>query len=528
MANSLGSMTLLSSVSSFSTSASVSGFGTDTVSIVNKKGGINTITGDFTVGDEVLLHVVKSAIIANMSSFEFFEIIEIAGSTIKFNKDIPALFKNSTCQLVKVATFTNFKINSGVNVSTFNFDSNGNGGLIVIRASGTCTIDGTLTVSGLGYPPDYSFPFPLNGTDVRDNVNSNYWAGSGGTGRVQGGNAGSTGGDGYSVGGGNRPRPVIMSDPDILKNKKLQFGGAGGYGYYSHSYIYSTSNTGGAGGGGIIIIANEIVINASGRISANGLGGRFGYVNGHSGGAGGGAGGSIILNAPSIVSYYQHFAGCTGGGGAGTAYSNSLSNTVGGDGFNNISGQGGASEPNPTRQQTPNAIGSGGNGHSYSIYSVAGHGTNGNQPPGGGGGGYGFLAVYTLSEINPVPLTPMFKSGPIFFKLSFEIPYPDFPEKVENIILLREKTNEFRTNNGLPPITNWTENVLIRNVTPIRAVHWNEITQGILDTYTLLNIPFAKQEVEDIIKEKVLPNYDKHKISDLKNRLFRIAEALKN
>jgi len=203
--------------------------------------------------------------------------------------------------------FTSFTINPGVTVTI-----TGNNPLF-IYCTGTATIDGTLTANGgngsdgvtytnggiggigvAGGANGGSGSFasgtgPIDGTDGAYtggvNTKGSAWSGGGGAGYAQSGMS-----SGGSSGGFGGPAYGIAD----LSTSLAGSGGGGGSGGYDCG-----AGGGGAGGGFIFIHANNIIISATGMITANGgNGGSDG--TGNCGGGGAGSGGGIWIGALSI------------------------------------------------------------------------------------------------------------------------------------------------------------------------------------------------------------------------------------
>jgi len=207
------------------------------------------------------------------------------------------LVSNASYDIPK--NFTNFTINAGVTLSVTN-----NLTPLVIRCTGTCTIAGTIDLSGKGY------------TSGGGDTTFGFGAGGGHSG------AGTGGGHSYEYGAGvSHLLPKEYARRLSLANLNPCFGSGGG--------PAGTGVVGGSGGGSILIIAKELII--SGSVVANGAAGGAGTLV-VTNGAGGGAGGQIILLAKSkTITGTVSVAGGAGGapysggtagfaGGAGSAF----------------------------------------------------------------------------------------------------------------------------------------------------------------------------------------------------------------
>jgi hypothetical protein len=97
----------------------------------------------------------------------------------------------------------------------------------------------------------------------------------------------------------------------------------------------------------------------------------------------------------------------------------------------------------------------------------------------------------------------------------------------ENIDYIRVKVNEFRQANGFPPYS-WTDPVIIKKVTPVKAIHWNEIQAAIKEVYEQTSSILANQTVQITINETIMPKNPKYHIKELSSRVINIIKALKN
>lgn len=200
---------------------------------------------------------------------------------------------------------TDFTINSAVTMTLFSNELP-----LIILATGTVTIDGTINAKGKG----------VLGTSGVGNPNQRYHtgiyggAGGGGDGsefgggKVGGASSGTAGGAGGSPSfgsGGTGPTNALIGELIALGLDVVWGGGASGGGA-------AAGGNGGAGGGCIVIIADTIDFTGTINVSGN---------NGSSGGGGGG-GGIILMAANTYIndSGTRTIGGGSGGGtgGAGT------------------------------------------------------------------------------------------------------------------------------------------------------------------------------------------------------------------
>ncbi len=190
---------------------------------------------------------------------------------------------------------------------------------LVIRVNGTVTIDGKLTLDGGSAGGSY---FAAAGTTgpgggaAGGAGGSNTYDGSSGQG-LAGGQPGKGGGTGYNAGSGSGGGHAVAGGTSGLAIGGSAYGaasipagleggsGGGGGGGAGSSVSSSCSGSwygggGGGGGGAALLIAKQIVISATGKVSANGgTGGK--PVCGYAGNGGGGSGGTIWLRANAIT-----------------------------------------------------------------------------------------------------------------------------------------------------------------------------------------------------------------------------------
>lgn len=199
--------------------------------------------------------------------------------------------------------YHDFTLNNGVTVTV----PAGKRRLVIV-ATGTITINGTINAAGAGAPAGQP------GTDQ---------PGGGGGAGGGGGDAGTDGGDvllnGISVqdggagaagsnGNGSAGTQLTGSDLPLVAHFLLAFGGAGGGTGFG-------PQAGGPGGGSIILIAPRIVLAATAVLNTSGSAGNGG--GGGTGGGGGGGAGNIYLAAHDYSDAGATFTQTAGAGGAG-------------------------------------------------------------------------------------------------------------------------------------------------------------------------------------------------------------------
>lgn len=300
----------------------------------------------FLVGQEVLVIQIQGN---EAGSYEFGEIAMIIGNTITLQYNLINSYEiggNSKTQVLRVPHYRDVIVQSGGVLTAHSWDGN-TGGIVVFRVSGTVTVNGTISASGLnGVNGGYATAAGgagigfRGGTGISSNGAPAYQgegtAGTGTTSTAANGNGGG-GGDaatddnsgGAGGGGGNTTagsagtagnNGVAGSGGSSAGTADLAtmfFGGGGGGGSRSGTTVIG----GGGGGGGIIFIAGTTINmnDLTGYIISNGgNGGTCGTVWGY---GGGGAGGSILLKAQVATLGTNRITasgGTGGGGGAGS------------------------------------------------------------------------------------------------------------------------------------------------------------------------------------------------------------------
>ncbi len=339
-----------------------------------------TSTTGFAAGNEVLLIQVTGT---GAGNYEFRTISAVNSATqVTFTAAITNTYTNdasSKAQMIKVPQYTTVSVSSGATLTASAWDG-AKGGVLVFRATGTVTNNGTIDMNGKGGSNGTGGGgggggggagcWQTGDTDTQWYCSPANGSGSGGSGGASGNAGGGTsggttgGGGGYGLSsGGSGGASGTTAGTANLSLLYMGSGGAGGGGGsggsggsaracrcwntqgYGGGGNGGTGGSGGAGGigGGMVIISVSTITN-SGTIRSNGNagsqggaggGGGNGYGthawegncgNGGSGagagsGGGGGAGGSIFLQASSVtvgtVTASAGSAGVGAGGGGG-------------------------------------------------------------------------------------------------------------------------------------------------------------------------------------------------------------------
>lgn len=292
---------------------------------------IGDATG-FGVGDRVLLIQMKGALIdesntpsfgtiidfGNAGNYEFGTIAKIKGLQITLqNKLVRTYNTKGAVQIVRVPQYVDGVVTS--TVTGLPWDG-ARGGIVVLEASASVTLNADINVNGLGFrggdsSENSAAPFDSDYYTSRTSgdggikgegivqVTLTFEAGrgplanggGGGNNQNGGGGGGGNGGNGGTGGDqtelrGRFPNGGIGGRP-IPQPDKIFFGGGGGGAHENDS-----RGTSGARGGGIVIIRTP-VIKGGGRIFANGFDAR---EAGADGAGGGGAGGTIVLDVDPV------------------------------------------------------------------------------------------------------------------------------------------------------------------------------------------------------------------------------------
>jgi hypothetical protein len=283
---------------------------------------------------------------ANVGNWEIKTVASINSTTVSFTESLENNYgedggntgiSSRKVLIQRVPQYSSMDIQTGATLTANVFEgTNGTGGIVAFKCSGTCTVTGDIDASGLGFEGGGGATSGnaqaggsyhrgvvtlLNTTNFGGGCNGGYWSNlwhAGG-----GGGYGTVGdlGNGGSYGGGDAPGGLTYGEQTLMS--KLYHGSGGGGGENSHS-----GNTV-AGKGGGIVLAYAYNMDVYGTISADG-------ANSTSPGssnwpAGAGAGGSILLNA-SIFRPNASTLSAGGGTGVKTDQPTSLYGGDGGDG----------------------------------------------------------------------------------------------------------------------------------------------------------------------------------------------------
>jgi len=360
-------LTLLMPVCHFSHGQAVSGVLNTYYQVTAVNSGANTVTvanaAGLAAGQRVLILQAKGAAITtansaaygdisalnNAGGYEFNTICSISGNEIWLRDQfVNAYNVTGQVQLVTIPSYSSVVIAGAVTAAPWD-PVTGKGGVVVVEASGTITLNADIDVSGQGFqggalvnyptptydcgPADFVtqffLPMPASGNVTAGRkgegitgyiLNEEYARGKLANGGGGGNNANTGGGGGGNYGagglGGKRAGETLgqchgqypgyggsslTSYGYSAGINRIFFGGGGGSGHENNGV-----GTPGGNGGGIIILSAATIAGGGGRLVASGLFpvnpacGDPTQAEGD-GAGGGGAGGVIILNAPTIT-----------------------------------------------------------------------------------------------------------------------------------------------------------------------------------------------------------------------------------
>jgi hypothetical protein len=311
------------------------------VLIIQMKGATIDATNTATYGDITSINAA--------GTYEFNSICSISGNEVWLqNKMLNSYDPSGKVQLITYPSNPSLTVSGLVTAKLWDTTS-GTGGVVVLAATNSITLNADVNVSGQGFiggvlvnypiPPyncdfahtisGYFYNLPVNGYNTGGTkgegianyiANEQYGRGklASGGGGGDNSNSGGAGGGNFGAGGAGGQR-AGESNFDC----HAKFPGIGGLGLSAYGYTVGANrifmgggggsgeeNNGagepGANGGGIIILSAPTIVGNGGQLVANGLQ-PTNPINSDplqaegDGGGGGGAGGTIILNATTIT-----------------------------------------------------------------------------------------------------------------------------------------------------------------------------------------------------------------------------------
>jgi len=269
----------------------------------------------FVEGDELLLLSQQGV---EAGTWQAVYVSLITGNRLSIEPVLEADYSDSSVVLVqRIPHYDDVEIPSGATLTGDDWGGAG-GGVVVLRATGSVLIDGTLSADGLGLSggdgvygnsTDCTQGDSSEGAGASGDTSAN--GGGGGCYPARGDNGDSGGGGGFGTegeGGTSYDGSTVTTGGETVGDAALSgwFLGAGGGGGSpdTESDGNGTGNYAGTGGdgGGLVVIWSATDITVAGRVSADGDDGDDGASDGGEVGAGGGgAGGQIYLVAPSVT-----------------------------------------------------------------------------------------------------------------------------------------------------------------------------------------------------------------------------------
>lgn len=266
----------------------------------------------------------------DVGNYEFVLIDAINGNDITLSSVLLKTYTTSaSVQLITVPSYTNVTVSNTLTANQWNGNT---GGILVLEATGTVTLNANIDVSGKGFRAGQSLPdggYSCGELDYFYSSTSNGGAekgegiyvypaseahGRGAAGNAGGGgnnhNAGGGGGSNYGIGGkgGNEwtnCQPTAgnggIGGYKLLytnTSNKIFLGGGGGAGHNNLNNV----NTPGGEGGGIVIIKAASMEGNNFKILARGMNAPSPSINSQEGRGGGGAAGAILLNIGTYTS----------------------------------------------------------------------------------------------------------------------------------------------------------------------------------------------------------------------------------
>lgn len=314
-------------------------------------------TAGLSVGDSVLIIQMKGAEIYDNNNagygdvtnyngagaFEYAIICDIQNNEVSFNADFLNTYDEAgAIQLISIPKFNNVSIDNTLTGQAWDGTT---GGVIILEATSSITLNANIDANGIGYRggisdssifdcawfdnfPNFTYDITTGYGAMKGEGIAYYGSETAGKGALANGGGGgndhnSGGGGGSNISGGgkggqnNEPNPnnCVGNHPGVGGKPLSNFGsyafmgGGGGAGHANNLMI----TDGGTGGGIVILMANTIIGNGQ-TISSNGTNAVTSFEDGA---GGGGAGGSILLYANSISSTLNLSANGGNGGNTG-------------------------------------------------------------------------------------------------------------------------------------------------------------------------------------------------------------------
>ena len=283
---------------------------------------LSATNASFAAGQIVLIHQSRGT---NAGQWERGQIQSYSAGVITLVEPMVGAYV-AGAQVRVLKQHTNVTIDAGVTYTAKAWDGSV-GGILAFIASGTLTVNGTISSSGKGYrggevpaaAPGQTGEGTAGAILLQTAANGN---GGGGTGAETAG-AGAGGGNGTAGSNGGGTGGTGGSTSGSADLTSMTFGGGGGSG------AQGGAGAGGEGGGINFLSATTITMGGSGSIVANGTAGD--NADASHGGGGGGAGGSNLLKTQVGTLGTAQIVATGGSGGSGA-----FSGGAGGSGRNHL------------------------------------------------------------------------------------------------------------------------------------------------------------------------------------------------
>lgn len=294
--------------------------------------GSNTLTatnGSFATGQEILIHQTRGT---NAGTWQRTKIASYSAGTIITTTPLTISYASSganAAQVRVIPQYTDVTIDSTKIYTAKAWDGTV-GGILCFLASGTITVNGTITAAGKGFRGGAIGTAGYQGESSTGagaaSTAANGMAGGGGA-YGDGAAAGGGGGGGHAANGtagqpGARGAGAAGASGGNAGLTTLLFGGAGGAGGKRQG-VASSPGAGGNSGGIIFMIGTTLAMGASSSVATGGSNGGNNTDAGDSnGGGGGGSGGAVLIKVQTATLGTNLISTAAGAGGTGGTGSN--------------------------------------------------------------------------------------------------------------------------------------------------------------------------------------------------------------
>jgi len=293
-------------------------------------------TSPFAVDDEVLVLCQQGSCAGD---HDFAVVTAVGGGVLDLVPELDSDYPSSDVVLVqRIPHHADVDVPSGATLTALSW-AGGGGGVVVFRATGRVTIDGSVDVTAQGFRggdgPAGNSSYPTQGesyTGLGASGDTTANGGGGGAYPTRGDNGDSGGGGGHGTSGTSGTSydgSAVTSGGGTygdatLSGLHLGSGGGGGSPDAEGDGTDTTNDCGdGGAGGGLVAIFSATGIDVAGSVLADGADGEDAVsLEGEVGGGGGGSGGTLYLVAPSLS--LSGTVRATGGAGGSSAWHSGL------------------------------------------------------------------------------------------------------------------------------------------------------------------------------------------------------------